>query len=230
MTEPIKARGYCAKLPEDKRVNVEQLLWSFCCYPREKGAGTGFPSPVRAGSCPATPEHLPQTSLLPIHAGKPPRGLPKMIWPHTEVWRSIPEAETLLCSKHRHPPVPAQGTSAQQRPRSARALVLPESLWGAWERQLESSIGVHSTPVSPHSRVCFQHILPKCIMAPGTEISCHLTALQLLMFTSVPSANLPEHSLPLTLAVSVCGFSIILMFWYPSDYVSVMAWFYYLNK
>lgn len=36
----------------------------------------------------------------------------------------------------------------------------------------------------------------KVILAAGTapEISCHFTALQLLMFISVPSANLPEHS------------------------------------
>lgn len=85
------------------------------------------------------------------------------------------------------------GPSAQQRPWSAGALVPPESLWGWWERWVKSSI---QQPVGPHSRVCFQHILPRCILAPGTApgVSCHFTALQLLMFISEPSANLPEHS------------------------------------
>lgn len=44
----MKARGYCVKLPEDKRVNIAQLLGSSRRYPREKTAGPGFPA-----SCPS---------------------------------------------------------------------------------------------------------------------------------------------------------------------------------
>lgn len=66
---------------------------------------------------------------------------------------------------------------------------------------LKSSIGVHGIRVSHPSRVCLQGILPKRIATPGTapEASCRFTALQLLTFISVLSANLPEHSLPLTI-------------------------------
>lgn len=118
-----------------------------------------------------------------------------MVWPHTEVCRSTPEAETLLCSKPRHPQSwlralqPSRGCGLQ------KPLCSRKSLGFVGERAGILHAGAHH-PVSPHSRVCFQHILPKWILAPGTapEISCHFTALQLPMFISVPSANLPEHS------------------------------------
>lgn len=220
------ARGYCPKLPEDKRVNVEQLLWSFCCYPRDKGAGTGCP--VQAGSRPATPEHLPQTSFLPVPPAKPPQGLPKIIWPRKEVWRSTPEAETLLCSKPRHPPVLAQGTSAMV----CRSPFAFRKSLRSWERGLKSSIQGHSTLWVPTAGLAFStssqsvswhQAQPQKSRAISQHCSCQC------LFQCLQPIYL-RTALPLTLAVSVCGFSNILMFWFPADDVSMMAWFYFLNK
>lgn len=148
LTESMTVRGYCAKLPEDKRVNTEPLLWSFCRSLRDKRAGAGFPPslpPARPGSPSATPErptvptHLLQESRTGFCARtsrrpktrKPPWVLTERIWPQAEVRRSIGRAETSLCSNSRHVSAPACFPSAQQWLWSARARVLQQSLWGS---------------------------------------------------------------------------------------------------
>jgi len=235
----IKARGYCATLPEDQRVDTEHLLWTFCRYPRGKRAGIGFPPLVQAGSCSATPEWpTVPTHLLQV--------MDKLSCPYIQA----PLDPQTCVGANQNDVTTHGGTEEHQKDRDLALLRFQacgspcsvsfspavavvcnnphasrKSLGFTGAATLKPSIGVHGTRLSHPSRVCFQDSFPKGIVTPGMapETSCHFTALQLLMFISVPSASLPEHRLPLAITVPACGFSIILMFWFLSDYVSVMV-------
>lgn len=178
LTESIKARGYCAKLPEDKRLDIEQLLWSSCYHPREKRAGTGFPSccpgrfmfyNTRAATGPAYLLQKLRTSFCAhtyrhLQTCKVSQGLTKVIWLDTEVRRRIRKAKTLLCSNSRHASVPASLLSVQQWLWSAVAYTLRrKSLGFQGKAMLKSPVGVHSTCASHPSMICFQGILLKCL-------------------------------------------------------------------
>lgn len=150
-----------------------------------------------------------------------------MIWAHTEAWRSSPEAETLLCSK------PGTQQSWLRALQPSRALVCksPCASRRSLEFMGETAEILHAgaqPPVSPRSRVCSStssqsaswHQKSRAISQHCT-CQCLFQCLQPIYLSTV---------LPVTLAVAVCAFSTILTFRFPACDVSMMAWFYYLNK
>lgn len=221
LTESIKVRGYCAKLPEDKRVNTEPLLWSFCRSLRDKRAGAGFFPPSLPPSRPGRFAFC--NARAANGANAPPPGDPdKLLCPYIQA----PQDPQTTVGANRNDSATDRGEEEHRKGRDVALLqlqarvnpcLLPfspaaavvchsprasrKSLGFVRKATLKSSVGVHGIRVSHPSRVCFQGILPKRIATPGTapEASCHFTALQLLTFISVLSANLPEHSLPLTI-------------------------------
>lgn len=78
LTESIKTRGYCARFPEDKRVNAEQLLQSFYWCTREEGAGTGCPA-LRLGRF---------TSTISSRAHVSPAGFLQPVYAVAPIWGS----------------------------------------------------------------------------------------------------------------------------------------------